>query len=82
MSKYSKSDVKELLTSGVAVVIFDKSDGTERSMKCTLKSDTIPQSTSTHHRTENADQLSVWDIDKGGWRSFRVDSVKDVKPCS
>jgi hypothetical protein len=28
---------------------------------------------------DNPDVLAVWDIDNGGWRSFRINSIIDVK---
>ena len=33
----------------------------------------------TIKKKENQDVLSVWDIDKDGWRSFRLDSIKEFK---
>jgi hypothetical protein len=29
-------------------------------------------------RKQNLDVVSVWDLDKNAWRSFRLDSVKAV----
>jgi hypothetical protein len=29
-------------------------------------------------RPENPDVLAVWDMDNNGWRSFRIDSVKEI----
>jgi hypothetical protein len=58
---------------------FIKADGTGRWLHCSLHPDLIPagklqtEQTSTRKRSEDA--LSVWDIDKQDWRSFRFDSV-------
>lgn len=59
---------------------FTKSDGTERQMKCTLKEEFIQQyeKKTERVRKENEDVLSVWDLDNNGWRSFRVDSIKNI----
>lgn len=59
---------------------FTKSDGTEREMKCTLKEEFIQQyeKKTERVRKENEDVLSVWDLDNNGWRSFRVDSIKNI----
>jgi hypothetical protein len=63
-------------------VIFKKqSTGEEREMICTLREDAIPQATKsdtlsqTKVRTLNDEVIAAWDIEKQGWRSFRVDSV-------
>lgn len=58
---------------------FTKSDDTLREMRCTLKEDAIEQTEKKTERVrkENNDILSVWDLDKNAWRSFRLDSVKE-----
>lgn len=61
-------------------VTFTKIDGTEREMRCTLREDLIQ---STEKKTEkvkkeNLEVMAVWDLDKKAWRSFRLDSVKQV----
>lgn len=60
---------------------FTKSDGTEREMLCTLREDLIQSKEKKTERTkkENADVMSVWDLEKSGWRSFRLDSVKSIQ---
>lgn len=60
---------------------FTKSDGTEREMRCTLREDLIQSTEKKTERTkkENADVMSVWDLEKSGWRSFRLDSVKSIQ---
>jgi len=78
----SREDLVSVLKNNVCVVIFTKKDGTERSMKCTLQEGIIPQATKEDPlsqkkiRALNEEVLPVWDIEKEGWRSFRVDSVK------
>ncbi len=49
------------------VVIFTKSDGTQRKMRCMMEPPTGP--------IKNPDVVPVMDLDKGAWRSFRIDSV-------
>ena len=58
-------------------VIFIKTDGTERKMKCTLKEDIIkPYEKKTDKiKPHKEGVLSVWDLDKEGWRSFRIDNI-------
>lgn len=84
-----KYALKEQLQNGVVTVVFEKVDGTERSMRCTLSDLYVPQvepqmlSEYEGQQAKPAKQLNdnvqpVWDIDAGGWRSFRLDSVKQV----
>ena len=80
-----KYALKEQLTNGVVTVVFEKKDGTERSMRCTLSDLYVPQVLSEYdgQQAKPAKQLndsvqSVWDIDANDWRSFRLDSVKQI----
>ena len=77
-----KSNVIEMLKSGVAEVVFTKKDGTERFMTCTLKEDMLPTQTDVEEtiqkKTPNPSVLAVYDTEVSGWRSFRWDSVKTV----
>lgn len=83
-----KFELKEILEKGVVTVVFEKVDGTVREMKCTLLNEYIPtpsepqlltEQTPQVPRKENPGVLSVWDIENQGWRSFRVESVKEVR---
>jgi len=88
----SREQLKSRLKDVVATITFDKKDGTLRQMRCTLKENYLPSSTIASEETqgvlttervlsvrkENFDILPVWDIDNGGWRSFRMDSIKSV----
>ena len=61
-------------------VVFTKANGEERIMLCTLHESVLPeQFISNIKKKENMDTISVWDIDNDGWRSFRMDSIKEVK---
>jgi hypothetical protein len=54
------------------VVIFTKSDGTQRMMKCMMdkpKEGSKPVTTA----------MPVMDLEKGSWRSFRLDSVLSIE---
>ena len=59
-------------------ITFTKVNGDERIMDCTLQEHMIPE-TSGSNRKENEEVLPVFDINKAGWRSFRVDSVTKVE---
>jgi hypothetical protein len=80
MNKY---ELKQQLQGNVATVVFTKADGTERTMNCTLLAEYLPapsgpQLLTESTRPENDQVLSVWDIENGGWRSFRLDSIKSL----
>ena len=77
----SNQQLKYQLQNGVAEVVFTKADGSERKMLCTLQDKYIAIKP-TSEREKNNDVLSVWDIDKGAWRSFRYDRVISWKPIA
>ena len=59
-------------------ITFTKVNGDERIMDCTLQEHMIPE-TSESNRKQNEEVLPVLDINKGEWRSFRLDSVTKVE---
>lgn len=71
--------LKNILQQGEVSVKFIKKDGSERDMRCTLKADLLPEQEvqeSTEAKKEpNPNVLRVWDLEKGAWRSFRLDSI-------
>lgn len=70
----------EGLKRNVMRVTFTKVNGDERVMRCTLHDSVLPeQPISGIKKKENQDVLSVWDLDNSGWRSFRLDSIKEMK---
>ena len=73
--------LKQELKGGIVTVVFEKSDGTDRVMKCTLSEDIVPlldTTTVKQKRIQNPDVLAVWDTEANGWRSFRFDSIKSI----
>ena len=66
---------------GPVTVYFQKKDGTERKMNCTLKSEDVKQYEKKTDRTKtvNEETCPVFDTDKQEWRSFRFDSVTKVE---
>jgi hypothetical protein len=80
--KMTRNEMMSALYEKDCRVIFKKqSTGEEREMICTLREDAIPQATKTDTlsqtkiRTLNEEVVAAWDVEKQGWRSFRVDSV-------
>lgn len=73
---FCKSDIVKRLVSDVCVVIFTKRDGSTRKMICTMQESFLPPIAGTSAPKE--DLVTVWDLEKDAWRSFRVDSVLEL----
>ena len=80
MTTFNKNLIVEKAKNGVITVRFTKVNGDERTMKCTLLTEYLPNQTDIEDTTTriNDNVLAVWDVEANGWRSFRVDSVKEV----
>lgn len=84
--KWLKETLHDDLTKNLCVV-FTKKDGTERELFCTLSENRIPvekqpksqEATGTTARSFSDDALRVFDTEKQEWRSFRWDSLKEVR---
>lgn len=81
------SSLTSLLGSNAVKVTFTKVDGTVREMWCTRDPSLIPEQSQTQipasataDRKVNESVLSVWDMEKEGWRSFRKDSIISFDP--
>ena len=79
-----RNQLIETLRTNVCEVTFTKVDGSLRVMPCTLKEGIVPPyeaklDDTKSPRAKNESVLSVWCLDAGSWRSFRVDNVTEVK---
>ena len=69
----------------VIEVTFTKVNGEQRIMRCTLRPELLPPKYAeeiTEEKTfqqTNPEVIAAWDVQAGGWRSFRVDSVSYVQ---
>lgn len=79
--KYDKKTIADMARDGVLMVKFQKTDGTLREMKCTLLQEYLPKlELNDGLQSEgHPNVLAVWDVEANGWRSFRIESVQDVK---
>lgn len=78
----TKENLKDRLKTTTAKIKFKKMDQTVREMSCTLSSQFLPEMKNLEGKKvkikpENPDNITVWDLDKQAWRSFRVDSILD-----
>ena len=75
----SRNEMITELKAGVCKVTFTKVNGEERIMDCTLKPDMLPESererSTNPQRNVREENLSVWDVNANGWRSFRLANV-------
>jgi len=77
----TKNDLKQLLSKRILQVKFNKKDGTERIMCCSLREDIAPVYEKKTERVKKANEevLAVWDLDKQAYRSFKLNSVTNYQ---
>jgi hypothetical protein len=85
----TKQELVEKLQTEIVQLRFTKADGTERFIVCTKKSSDIPEE--FHPKTDKvvkldengqpveSDNITVWDIENQGWRSFNFTKIIEVK---
>ena len=80
-----KKWLKGHLAFGPVTVTFIKKDGTERIMECTTSPSLVPaveikeSSEPRKEKKKNDDVMPVYDLESKAWKSFRWDSVKQVR---
>lgn len=79
-----QKELHKLLQNYICRVDFMKVSGDKRSMLCTLDMDHIPKefhpkSTTTDENVEQINVIRCFDLEANGWRSFRIDSVIEIK---
>lgn len=75
--------LKGILTVTEATITFNKVDGTERVMKCTLEASKLPvvelkEDAKPRRETASTKALRVFDVEKKEWRSFTIKNVKKI----
>lgn len=80
-----RETLKPILSQGESQVVFEKVDGTIRSLRCTrdqgiIPSDLVESTASATNKTrkESVDALPVWDTESHAWRSFKFDSLISI----
>lgn len=76
----TQEELNSQLKESTLVVTFDKLNGEERVMTCTKNWNVIPQ----EHRPKTDKEpakgnVTVWDTNAQGWRSFKYDRLKKVE---
>jgi len=75
-----------MLHENVVEITFNKVDGSERVMLCTLNYMLLPQAVLSKDpkdpktpRKINTDVIACYDLEAEGWRSFRLDSITNFE---
>ena len=72
----TREEMMTALAEGTCRVIFKKANGEERDMLCTREMRNIPEEYRPKYGENYTDEvIRVFDLDKGEWRSFKVDNV-------
>lgn len=77
--------LEECLHQGEVRVVFQKKDGSKRTMNCTLLQSYYPDYKFSASGSDNEPTLAhssvirVWDIDESAWRSIRRGSIEEVE---
>ena len=83
--KIFKRWLKSHLAYGETTVVFTKKDGTERVMKCTTNPELVPaveiveSAEPKKEKKVNEEVMPVYDLEAKAWKSFRWDSIKEVR---
>ena len=78
--EHTKESIRSLLKNDILEVVFIKTDGSVREMRCTLQEKFVEayDKKTGKVKPENDSVISVWDLDNNGWRSFKLDSIQSV----
>lgn len=82
---FNRDDILKDLRKSVIEVHFTKVNGENRIMHCSLMPELLPETYNedlkeeTDFHQKNPNVVAAWDVQKGGWRSFRVDTVQYVQ---
>ena len=79
-----KEWLRKILIDDIVKVTFTKVNGETRVMKCTLQEQFLPTQTDIEeailNKKEKSDiNMSVWDVEAKGWRSFRIENLISVE---
>lgn len=79
-------EIRQALKTKRANIVFEKKDGSIRTMLCTLQERYLPpivikegeEAKPPRDKTHDS-LLTVWDLEKAAWRAFYAESVKSVE---
>jgi len=77
----NRQDIITLLSQGIHTVEFTKLNGEQRIMTCTLDPEWLPTKPIVEGKTltdKQLENISVWDTNANGWRSFKCNRVVTI----
>lgn len=84
--QFTKHELAELAAKNELAVTFTKTDGTERTMFCSLMIEHVKPLIKSMINNDivpvtdgHPDILAVVDLEKGAWRSFKISRVSKVE---
>jgi hypothetical protein len=85
MAMYNRDQLLKDLREFVIEVTFNKVNGDQRQLRCTLDPSYLPPNYNSEHleeqhrKPENLGVIAAWDVQANGWRSFRIENVTYVQ---
>lgn len=81
MALLNRTELYERLSQNIVQVSFNKVNGDQRLMRCTLQESLIEECPSEYTLSglpEDSGRMNVWDLEKSEWRSFLIQNVNWV----
>ncbi len=83
MNMFTRDGLIDMLRHNIVTVTFTKVNGDERVMKCTLLPEHVPNASTKNgelviESKTTTNTIPVWDLNANGWRSFKVENVKNI----
>lgn len=83
MNKLYPENVKAILRAAICSVKFTKVNGEERTLRCTLRQEYLPERKEANKeaaKTDAADPnvINVYEVDLQAWRSFRLERMESI----
>jgi hypothetical protein len=81
----TRQELLDLLRDEIVSITFNKLNGDERTMRCTLIPELLPKAdkedklSQTKIRNLEDAVFVVWSVEANAWRSFRYDRLKKVE---
>ena len=85
---YERDKILHDLREHVIEVTFKKVDGVTRMIRCTLMPEHLPPSYTNNLEEQNTEKefhltnphvIAAWDVQRGGWLSFRMETISYVQ---
>lgn len=75
-------ELREMLKTDLATIVFTKKDGTKREMHCTMIPEYLPVMKEPNPNIKYGPSptiVTVWDLEQNDWRSFKFDSILSIE---